>query len=138
MTTEPPMSTDRCPVLDAGAVIKIARGDRAVRRRLEKARVRGVEMFVPAAVVAETVRGSGPRDAPVNLVISSTDGVSLLDEATARRAGRLLGESRSNSTVDALVVAEALARRPCSILTGDPTNLSVLLGAHRGVRIVPI
>jgi hypothetical protein len=54
---------------------------------LEEPRARVV---VPSVVVAETVRGNGPRDAPVNHVLAS---------------------------VDAIVVAEAAARAPSVVFT---------------------
>ncbi len=89
-------------------------------------------------VVAETVRGNGPRDAPVNLVLAQTAPQHPLTEGTARTAGQLLGAARSSSTVDALVVAEALDCAPAIIWTSDPDDLRALLGTHRGVTIEPI
>ena len=89
-------------------------------------------------VVAETVRGSGPRDAPVNLVLAQTMPQHPLTEAVARAAGRLLGAARSSSTVDALIVAEALECSPAMIWTSDPDDLRQLLGDHPGVTIEAI
>jgi hypothetical protein len=89
-------------------------------------------------VVAETVRGNGPRDAPVNLVLAQTSPQHPLTDAIARAAGRLLGTTRSSSTIDALVVAEALDCTPSMILTSDPTDLRQLLGDHPGVTIEAI
>ncbi len=48
-------------VLDAGVVIGLARGDHRWRDRLRAARSAGAQIIVPAVVVAETVRGAGPR-----------------------------------------------------------------------------
>jgi hypothetical protein len=89
-------------------------------------------------VVAETVRGSGPRDAPINLVLAQTSPQHPLTEQIARAAGRLLRQARSSSTIDALVVAEAIDCAPAMILTSDPTDLRQLLADHRGVSIEPI
>ena len=89
-------------------------------------------------VLAETVRGSGPRDAPVNLVLAQTSPQHPLTDGIARLAGYLLGLSRSSSTIDALVVAEALDCTPAMILTSDPDDLRSLLGDHRGVTVEPI
>lgn len=89
-------------------------------------------------VVAETVRGSGPRDAPVNLVLMQTEPRNPLTEPLARRAGQLLASAGSSSTIDALVVAEALDCAPSVIWTSDPTDLRDLLGGHRGVVVEPI
>jgi hypothetical protein len=89
-------------------------------------------------VVAETARGNGPRDAPVNLVLAQTAPQHPLTEALARSAGQLLGVARSSSTIDALVVAEAIDCAPAAILTSDADDLRQLLGDHRGVTIEPI
>jgi hypothetical protein len=89
-------------------------------------------------VVAETVRGNGPRDAPVNLVLAQTAPQQPLIEPIARTAGELLGAARSSATIDALVVAEALDCAPALILTSDPADLRNLLGDHRGVVVEPI
>jgi hypothetical protein len=89
-------------------------------------------------VIAETVRGNGPRDAPVNLVLAQTSPQHPLTEAIARAAGRLLGDARSASTVDALVVAEAIECSPAVIYTSDPDDLRRLLGDHPGVTIEAI
>ena len=89
-------------------------------------------------VVAETVRGNGPRDAPVNLVLAQTSPQHPLTEGLARVAGQLLGAAKSSSTIDALVVAEAIECAPAIILTSDPSDLLQLVGDHRGVTIEPI
>ncbi len=89
-------------------------------------------------VISETVRGSGPRDAAVNLVLARFGPHRALDEATARLAGELLGVSRSNHTADALVAAEALRRSPSTLITGDPTAMRLLLTGHPGVSIEAI
>jgi predicted nucleic acid-binding protein len=97
-----------------------------------------MDIRVPVVVVAETVRGSGPRDAPVNLVLAQTEPRYPLTEEIARHAGQLLGASRSSATIDALIVAEALDCAPSMIWTSDPTDLRLLLGDHRGVTIETI
>jgi hypothetical protein len=89
-------------------------------------------------VVAETVRGNGPRDATVNLVLAQTAPQHPLTERLARAAGHLLGASRSSSTVDALIVAEALDCAPAMIWTSDPNDIRQLLGSQRGVTVEPI
>ena len=89
-------------------------------------------------VVAETVRGNGPRDAPVNLVLAQTAPQHQLTDAIARAAGLLLGASRSSSTVDALIVAEALDCVPAMIWTSDPNDIRHLLAGHRGVTVEAI
>ncbi|MEP7204261.1 MAG: hypothetical protein ABI894_16740 [Ilumatobacteraceae bacterium] len=109
-----------------------------MRARLEVARAAGAEFRVPMVVVAETVWGNGPRDAPVNLVLAQTSPQHPLTEGLARTAGELLGDAKSSATIDALVVAEAIHCAPAIILTSDPTDLSALLGRHRGVIVEAI
>jgi hypothetical protein len=89
-------------------------------------------------VIAETVRGSGPRDAPVNMILAQTSPQHPLTEAVARAAGGLLGAAKPSSTIDALVVAEALNCAPAMIWTSDPVDLRQLLGDHKGVTIESI
>jgi predicted nucleic acid-binding protein len=97
-----------------------------------------MDIRVPVVVVAETVRGNGPRDAPVNLVLAQTEPRYPLTEEIARRAGQLLGSAQSCSTIDALIVAEALDCAPSMIWTSDPIDLRQLLPDHRGVTIESI
>lgn len=89
-------------------------------------------------VVAETVRGNGPRDAPVNLVLAQTEPRQPLTEEMARTAGRLLSAANASTTIDALVVAEALDCAPSMIWTSDADDLRSLLAGRRGVTIEPI
>lgn len=89
-------------------------------------------------VISETVRGNGPRDAAVNLVLARFGPHRPLDEETARLAGSLLGAARSNRTADALVAAEALRRTPSTLITSDPTDMRSLLTGHPGVNIESI
>ena len=97
-----------------------------------------MDIRVPVVVVAETVRGNGPRDAPVNLVLAQTEPRYPLTAEIARRAGQLLGATRSSSTIDALVVAEALDCAPAMIWTSDSDDLRALLSDQHGVTIEAI
>ncbi len=125
-------------VLDTGAVIGLARGDRRLRALLDAAQRAGTEVRVPMVVVAEATRGSGPRDAATNLVLHRLEPHPVLDEPTARRAGALLATSGTSNTVDALIAAEAARRAPCALLTGDPDDLRQLLQLEPAVRVEPI
>ncbi len=89
-------------------------------------------------VISETVRGNGPRDAAVNLVLARFGPQRPLDENTARLAGALLGAAKSNHTLDALVAAEALRVSPSTLITSDPDDMRVLLAGHPGVNIEAI
>lgn len=115
----PAPGTSETLILDASAVIALAKGQKHARSLLAAAIAAGSEVVVPAVVIAETVRGHGARDAPVNRVLSSVHRILPLQESTARAAGRLLGESESGQTIDAIVVASALSVGGGAILTDD-------------------
>ncbi len=121
-------------ILDSGAVIALSRGDQRARAFLARAVELGAPVEVPVVVVAETVRG-GPRDAPVNRVLKAVDAVPRANEALGRTAGRLLGEARSSATIDALVVAQAVAAGGAHVLTGDPDDLEPLAERHPEVWV---
>ena len=121
-------------ILDAGAVIALSHGDQRVRSTFETADKAGVQMSVPAVVVAETVRGSA-KDAPVDRVLKRINQVDIANEAIGRLAGRLLGAVQSSSTVDAIVVATAVEAGGAVVLTGDPGDLGPLAARHPEVVI---
>ncbi len=121
-------------ILDSGAVIALSRGDQRARAFLARAVELGAPVEVPVVVVAETVRG-GSRDAPVNRVLKAVDAVPRANEALGRTAGRLLGEARSSATIDALVVAQAVAAGGAHVLTGDPDDLEPLAERHPEVWV---
>lgn len=123
-------------ILDSGAVIALARGDQRAKTILARAVEAGADIFLPAVVIAETVRGKGPKDAAVNRVINAVDLVPVADETVARVAGRLLGETRSDATIDALVVATASLLGGGRILTADQRDLRPLSRRLPGVQIL--
>ncbi|MDQ3147098.1 MAG: type II toxin-antitoxin system VapC family toxin [Actinomycetota bacterium] len=121
-------------ILDSGAVIALSRNDQRARAALAAAWEAGVEVSIPSLVVAETVRGSA-KDAPVNRVIKAVGEVRPADEGTGRVAGGLLGAARSNSTVDAVVVASAIELGGGVVLTGDPDDLEAFAIGHPEVVV---
>jgi predicted nucleic acid-binding protein len=123
-------------VLDSGAVIGLARGDQRWRDRVNRVRRVGAQIVVPAVVVAETVRGAGPRDAPVNHILAGVDHVVPLSERVARDAGRRLALARRTDTIDAIVVAEAAIRAPAIIFTSDQADLSRFVERTDDLRLV--
>jgi predicted nucleic acid-binding protein len=95
----------------------------------------GTLVVVPAVVIAETTRG-GPRDAPVNRVLTTVDEITPVTEATARLAGRLLAAAGlPNATIDALVVAEAALGDAAILLTSDLKDLSALAAGYPRVHV---
>lgn len=131
-------------VLDAEGLSKAASGDPSVQAWLERARELDADIVVSAVTLSEVVRGVA-RDAKIYRALKAAD-VRPADEPLARRAGGLLGRTRSDATVDALVAATALTmlersggeRRRCLILTSDPDDFVVLLSGEAGVEIVPL
>jgi predicted nucleic acid-binding protein len=121
-------------ILDSGAVIALSRADARARAFLQRAVELGSRVDVPAVVVAETTRGTA-RDAAVNRVLAAVDAVPSLDQAGARRAGSLLGATRGDNVIDALVVAHAVEAGGGLVLTSDLDGLSALAGAHPEVWV---
>lgn len=121
-------------ILDAGAVIGLARSDVRARGALAAAVEAGAEVSVPAVVVAETVRGAA-TDTPVNRVLKAVGAIDMADEAIGRTAGRLLGAAGSAATVDAIVVATAIEAGGAVVLTGDADDLGALASDDPSVII---
>lgn len=109
-------------VLDAGAFVAVERGDRAMRARLAAARKLAVDVVTTSPVVAQVWR-SGKQALIAQLIVATR--IVAPDEAAARRAGELLGKSKTSDVVDALVVG--LARNGDTIVTSDPDDIKHLL-----------
>ena len=120
-------------ILDSGAVIALAALDVRARAFVARAVKERTTLIIPAVVIAETTRGTA-RDAAVNRVINQVDEISLVTEAVARQAGRLLATTGGNPTVDALIAAEAVLGN-AAILTGDPDDLSALVADYPQIRV---
>jgi predicted nucleic acid-binding protein len=125
-------------ILDSSAVIKLGRGDRAVRGALRKALAEGANVLVPSVVLAGTIRGKGPRDAPVNRVLHDVDAVLPIDERCGRTAGALLGHAASDATIDAVIVAATILAGGGLIFSSDARDLRRLASGRDDVRIHPI
>lgn len=121
-------------ILDSGAVIALARGDRRAFTFLALSLEFRALVEIPVVVVAETIRG-GPRDAPINRLLKTIGSVPETREIHGRTAGKLLAAARSAHTVDALVVAHAVEGGGAHILTGDPDDLERLAAQHPEVVI---
>lgn len=123
-------------VLDAGALIAIERGNRAVQALLERIKGTGTKILVPAAVVAEVWR-DGARQARIAKLLAATETeVVVLNEHRARAAGVLLGLAGADAVVDASVVVCARERgRDIPVVTSDPVDLGKLDGSLTIVAI---
>ena len=110
-------------VLDAGALVAIDRGDRAIGAMLRVAWELGVPVRTSAAAVAQVWR-SGSRQARLARVLSGVDSAPLdLDEA--RAIGTLLARNASADVVDAHVAR--LVHPGDRVLTSDPDDIAALL-----------
>jgi len=128
----------RSLILDAGALIALARNDHRVRAYLTVALERGIDVLVPPIVVTQTIRGAA-QDALINRLLKSRGvNVSAVDEELARAAGYLLARSGLRDAADAQVVAEASRSAPATILTGDPDDLRLLADGLPGVQIMVV
>ncbi len=122
-------------ILDAGALIGVDRGDRAVISMLNSATRRGTPLRTPAIVLAQVWRDAGGRQARLARTLEGVDIVPV-DEQLARRAGVLLGRARTSDAIDAAVTC--LAEDGDIILTSDPADIARLVdAARRQVRVVP-
>lgn len=77
-------------VLDAGALVAIARDDRAMIARLRVAQRRGAELRSNAMVVAQVWRDRQGRQANLARLLRAVD-VRAVDHHDGRQAGVLLG-----------------------------------------------
>lgn len=115
---------------------KGADNDRFVQAWLERARELDADVIVSALTLAEVLRGA-PRDAARNRVLKATD-VWVADEQLGRRAGTLLGQAGSDTTVDAVVAGEQHSAARCVILTSDPDDLRRPLSDSPEIRVVAV
>ncbi|OHV65246.1 hypothetical protein BCD48_03850 [Pseudofrankia sp. BMG5.36] len=126
-------------VLDTGAVIALSQLDKTARTMLAAALREQSQVWVPAPVITELVRGNQRRDAAVNRVLKSVSDVHPLDEPLARDAGRLL--AGGGTTVDAMVVATAqrvAGAGSVVIMTGDPRDITALVADDSRVRVAAV
>lgn len=116
-------------VLDSGGVTALA-GQRA---RLAELRRRGAwPPQVPSVVLVEVLTGDHRRDFHQNQLLRMCQ-IRPVDEPTARDAARMRTATQRAgeiSATDAIVAAFAVSLGDSVILTGDPTDLTDLIGAQ--------
>ena len=118
-------------ILDAGALIALARGDRRARHFLELALDERLFVEIPTPVLAQVHRGD--RDhARTDRVLHEVDEFVPTTVEVARAAGELLGLAGLSDAVVVLVAGEALSRAPAAVLTSDPKDIATLLEAGGG------
>ena len=124
-------------VLDSEGLWAIARNDNDdARAVLASSREAGVPVLVPAVVLAETLFGDA-RDARANQVLKRLQVVPTT-EPMARAASELKRRAAMagvEATIDAIVVAVAVAAGGGVILTADIDHIRKLAESASGYRI---
>lgn len=124
-------------VLDAEGISKAADGDHTVLAWIARARELNLPIVVNAVTLAETVRGVR-RDAHIHLLTRNAH-VDEIDPPFAAQAGQLLGRTKRDDTIDALVAVTAIRLdRPVIVLTSDPVDLAALTSGYDEIGVVAI
>jgi len=110
-------------ILDAGALVAVDRGDRAMIARLRAAQQHGLELRSNAMVIAQVWRDPHGRQAELARLLRAVD-VRAIDQQAGRDAGVLLGAADTGDAIDATVVLLAVSGD--RILTSDPADLTRL------------
>lgn len=113
-------------VLDAGALLRIERGDRKLMSLVARERLAGRTPVTHGGIVGQVWRAEGPRQGRLAKALRGIEVVPI-DEDLGKRAGRLLAAARATDVIDASVVL--LARDGDRIWTTDPADLSRLATA---------
>jgi hypothetical protein len=120
-------------ILDAGALLAVDRGERAMIARLRVAQQGGLELRSNAMVVAQVWRDRPGRQANLARVLRAVD-VRAVSHSDGREAGVLLAEAGTADPIDATVVL--LAAPGDRILTSDPEDLTRLATAARNHAVI--
>lgn len=113
-------------VLDAGALVAVDRGDRAMLTRLRVAGQRGFELRTNAMVIAQVWRDSRGRQAQLARLLQAVD-IRPVTRRDGEQAGLLQASAGTSDPVDATVVL--LAQAGDRIITSDVGDLSRLAAA---------
>jgi predicted nucleic acid-binding protein len=126
-------SVSRCLVLDAGALIALERGSKAVVVIVEQTAAVAAEIVVPASALAQVWRG-GPRAA---LIARAIDGAEIdpLDADRAQEVGLRLGARGADDIADAHVVCCALERGGV-VVTSDPNDIEALTTPGESLTLI--
>ena len=119
-------------VLDAGALIAIDKGDRAVGAMLRVLQRDGVPVVTSAAVVAQAWRD--PRR-QVNLARVLTGiYIAAVDDVAAKKVGELLRANGTSDLADAHVAL--LVQSQERVLTSDEADIKALLRTRRVKAVI--
>ena len=121
-------------VLDSGALIALARNDRAMWRRFKAAMLTREVPVTHGGVVGQAWRGRGPRQALLAAALAGMD-VRPLEESLGRASGALLSLTHRSDVIDAAVAL--LTEDGDRIVTSDPLDLEPLVAASgRHVELI--
>lgn len=120
-------------ILDAGALVAVDRGDRAMIARLRAAQQHSLDLRSNAMVVAQVWRDRHGRQASLAQLLRAVD-VRAVSPLDGRQAGVLLGMTGTSDPVDATVVL--LANSGDRILTSDPQDLAALAEAAANRAVI--
>jgi hypothetical protein len=123
-------------LLDAGAFLAVEQGDRDVVALVKRERLAQRAPLSHGGVVAQVWRGGSGRQAELARLLAGVE-VKALDQVLGKKAGVLLGLSRTDDPVDAALVC--LAADGDDVLTSDPGDLKALAeaaGLH--IDLVPV
>jgi hypothetical protein len=111
--------------LDTGALIALESGSRRMAVLVEEALANGVELAVPAAVVAQAWRGGERQVRVARLLRSSVISIVPLDRKLALRVGARCAATRTADIVDVSVALCAHDRRQ-PVVTSDADDIRAI------------
>lgn len=112
-------------VLDAGALIAVARNHRDTAAVIEAARQERRTVVVPAGVVGQAWSGGGQHARLARLLGAHGVVVEPLTDIAARAAGVLCGTGGTSDVIDASVVLAA-RRHAATVISSDRADLRIL------------
>jgi hypothetical protein len=121
-------------VLDAGALIALARGDKRMIALLQRALAQGRAFRVPARVVGQAWRDGRLQVTLARFLRSEEVEIVPLDEHLARACGELCSAANLADAIEASVVILARERRD-PIVTSNPNDLRRL---DPGAQIIAV
>lgn len=124
-------TVSRVLILDSEAVSALAEQRKGMAERLAAAQQADHRVLIPAIVLAEVATGA-PTDSAIWHVLSKIPTLDL-PQSVAMRAGALrtraerVRRKKRDLTVDAIVAATAIELAPSVVLTGDRSDLELLV-----------
>ncbi len=122
-------------VFDAGALIALDRGDRAIGVLLASATEQGIDVVTSSACVAQTWRRPATQARLSRALAGFLE--QALDPTESRRCGLLMADAGTSDIADAAL--SLVVRDGDTVLTSDPRDIELLLGtAGTQAHILPV